>query len=227
MAAQFHLGRCVYTSSTSWQLVLLVYDFVNLNIRESEPLMQNLFSFTRPKPAKQSGLSAQERAVTQQPFSPRSIKKNSRLEGAQVTTGVCPYCAVGCSQLIYTKGGQVIDIEGNPDSPINEGTLCPKGANTFQLSVNPHRVKKVMYRAPFSDHWEERSLEWAMERIAQKVKEVRDADFVEKSKDGTVNHLTTIASLGGATMDNEENYLIKKLFNGGLGIVAIENQARI
>jgi formate dehydrogenase major subunit len=125
------------------------------------------------------------------------------------------------------KDGQIIDIEGNPESPINEGTLCPKGANTFQLAINPHRITKALYRAPYSDHWEQRPLDWMMERIAQRLKETRDRDFVEW-RDGTVlNHLTTVASLGGATMDIEENYLIKKLFNGGLGIVAIENQARI
>jgi formate dehydrogenase major subunit len=130
--------------------------------------------------------------------------------------------------LVHVKGGRIINIEGNPESPINEGTLCPKGANTFQLTVNPHRVKKVMYRAPYSDKWEERSLDWAMERIAQKTRATRDADFVEKDERGTtLNHLTTIACLGGATMDNEENYLIKKLFGGGLGVVSIENQARI
>jgi len=135
---------------------------------------------------------------------------------------VCPYCAVGCGQHIYVKDGTVIDIEGNPESPINEGTLCPKGANTYQLASNPHRVTKAMYRAPFSDHWEERPLDWVLDRIAERVKETREADFVD-----SMAHLTTIASLGGATMDNEENYLIKKLFNGGLGILPIENQARI
>lgn len=121
----------------------------------------------------------------------------------------------------------MIDIEGNPESPINEGTLCPKGANTYQLSVNPHRITKVLYRAPYSDRWEQVSREWAMERIAQRVKETRDRDFIESRDESVLNHLTTIASLGGATMDNEENYLIKKLFNGGLGILPIENQARI
>ena len=167
-------------------------------------------------------------SLASQPFSPLTVAKRSRLRGAHVTHSVCPYCAVGCSQLVYTKGGEVIDIEGNPESPINEGTLCPKGANTFQLAVNPHRVQTVMYRAPYSDKWESRSLDWAMDRIAQRVKETRDADFVEQRDDGTtLNHVTTIASLGGATMDNEENYFIKKLLNGGLGIVAIENQARI
>jgi formate dehydrogenase major subunit len=129
--------------------------------------------------------------------------------------------------LIYVKGGRLIDIEGNPDSPINEGTLCPKGANTFQLAVNPHRIAKALYRAPFSDHWEERPLEWIMDRIAQRVKETRDSNFIESRDGTTLNHVNTIASLGGATMDNEENYLIKKLLGGGLGVVAIENQARI
>jgi len=160
--------------------------------------------------------------------SPDTVRKHSRLRGAVKSHSVCPYCAVGCSQNVYTKGGEVIDIEGDPTSPINEGTLCPKGANTFQLVSNPHRIKKVMYRAPYSDHWEERPLDWAMERIARLVKEVRDRDFIEKSADGVeVNHLKTIAHLGGATLDNEENYLIKKLFAGGLGILPIENQARI
>jgi formate dehydrogenase major subunit len=168
-----------------------------------------------------------ERAVENQPFSPNTVRKGPRIRGAVAVPSVCPYCAVGCSQLVYVKGGKVIDIEGNPASPINEATLCPKGANTFQLTVNPHRIKRVLYRAPFSDRWEERSLDWAMERIAQKVKETRDASFVEKSGDTILNHVTTIASLGGATMDIEENYLIKKLLCGGLDIVSIENQARI
>jgi formate dehydrogenase major subunit len=169
-----------------------------------------------------------KRAVERQPFSPNSVNKAPRTRGATEVTSVCPYCAVGCSQKIYVKGGKIIDIEGNYDSPINEGTLCPKGANTFQLTTNPHRIRRVLYRAPFSDQWEERTLDWAMRRIAERVKEARDTDFVEKKADGAaVNHLTTVACLGGATMDNEENYLIKKLFGGGLGVVSIENQARI
>lgn len=162
-----------------------------------------------------------------QPFSPNSIRKGPRTRNTTVVSGVCPYCAVGCGQHIYVQDGRVIDIEGNPESPINEGTLCPKGANTFQLSVNPHRIQKVLYRAPHSDHWEQKPLDWAMERIAERIKETRERDFVEARDETTLNHLTSIASLGGATMDNEENYLIKKLFNGGLGIIPIENQARI
>src|ERR1700760_1189171 len=112
-----------------------------------------------------------ERATQNQPFSNNSVDKHSRIKGATEVHSVCPYCAVGCSQLVYLKGGKIIDIEGNPESPINGGTLCPKGANTFQLTVNPHRITKVLYRAPFSDHWEQRSLEWAMQRIAEHVKE--------------------------------------------------------
>jgi formate dehydrogenase major subunit len=163
-----------------------------------------------------------------QPISPQTAEKSSRLRGATVTESVCPYCAVGCGQLIYAKGGQLIDIEGDPRSPINEGTLCPKGANAFQLAVNPHRVTKVLYRAPYSDKWETKSLEWAMEQIAQRVKAARDADFARRDESGRLlNHVKTIGTLGGATIDNEENYLIKKLFGGGLGVVSIENQARI
>ena|SRR6185312_10358538 len=163
-----------------------------------------------------------------QPFSRNTLDKHPRIKGATVTHSVCPYCAVGCATNIYTKGGEVIDIEGNPDSPINEGTLCPKGANTFQLHHNPHRVKHVMWRAAYSDKWEVKPLEWAMERIAQLVKKTRDEGYREKNEQGKYfNAVTNMGSLGGATLDNEENYLIKKLFNGGLGILSIENQARI
>ncbi len=117
-----------------------------------------------------------------QPYSPQTAAKTSRLRGATVTEGVCPYCAVGCGQLIYTKGGKLIDIEGDPRSPINEGTLCPKGANAFQLAVNPHRVTQVLYRAPYSDQWETKPLDWAMDQIAQRVKEARDADFIASQR---------------------------------------------
>src|SRR5262245_16922893 len=163
-----------------------------------------------------------------QPYSPQTVAKTSRLRGATVTESVCPYCAVGCGQLVYAKGGQLIDIEGNPDSPINEGTLCPKGANAFQLAVNPHRVTQVLYRAPYSDHWETKPLDWAMDQIAQRVKTTRDAGFTVRNEAGRLlNSVRTIGTLGGATIDNEENYLIKKLFGAGLGVVSIENQARI
>jgi formate dehydrogenase major subunit len=165
---------------------------------------------------------------SREPFSQQTLAKASRLRGATVTESVCPYCAVGCGQLIYTKAGKIINIEGNPRSPINEGTLCPKGADAFQLAVNPHRITHVLYRAPFSDKWETRPLDWAMDRIAQRVKEARDADFTARTETGErLNAVRTIGTLGGATLDIEENYLIKKLFGAGLGVVAIENQARI
>jgi formate dehydrogenase major subunit len=134
---------------------------------------------------------------------------------------------VGCAQIAYVKEGRCIDIEGDPRSPINAGTLCPKGASTFQLTTNPHRPTTVLHRAPFATDWTVVSLDWAMDRIAQLTKETRDATFVDRDADGDIiRNTTAIGHLGGATLDNEENYLIKKLFNN-LGIVAIENQARI
>ncbi len=164
----------------------------------------------------------------QEPISPRTSTIQSRLRGAEVTHSVCPYCAIGCGLLVFTKGKRPIALEGNPDSPVNQGRLCPKGANTLQLVANPHRVTTVKYRAPHSDRWEERPLDWAMDRIARLLKDARDRDLVERNGDGiAVNHLKTVASLGGATLDNEENYLLKKLFTGGLGILPIENQARL
>jgi formate dehydrogenase major subunit len=163
-----------------------------------------------------------------QPFSAQTLDKHARIRGSTVTHSICPYCAVGCATNIYTKGGQVIDIEGNPDSPINEGTLCPKGANTFQLHHNSHRVKHVLWRAPYSDKWERKPLDWAMDRIAKLTKQTRDEGYIEQNEKGQyVNHVKNMGCLGGATLDNEENYLIKKLFSSGLGVVHVENQARI
>lgn len=163
-----------------------------------------------------------------QPFGKESVERVARIQNAKAFRSVCPYCGVGCGQLIYTTGGKIIDIEGDPESPINRGTLCPKGAATYQFVVNPLRRTKPLYRRPGANHWEEVSLDWAMERIAQRIKETRDATFVDRLPDGrVVNHCLSIASLGGATLEVEENYLIKKLLNGGLGIVSIENQARI
>ena len=152
-----------------------------------------------------------------------------RLEQAdRVGTSICPFCAVGCAQLIYSKDGVPIHVEGDPRSPVNQGTLCPKGAGTLGLLLSPHRVTEVLYRAPYADRWEKKPLDWAMDRIASLVKRTRDETFVERLPDGrTVNHTVGLGSLGGATMDNEENYLVKKLFGGGLGMLNIENQARI
>ncbi len=159
-----------------------------------------------------------------------------KIANARETPSVCPYCAVGCGQLVSVRDGKIINIEGNPESPINQGTLCPKGAATFQLAVNPNRVTKVWYRAPGARDWDKtKTLDWAMDRIAGRVKETRDATFratatvadaegrkVEKK----VNHTLGIASLGGATIDNEWNYLQAKLTRS-LGMVFVENQARI
>jgi len=164
----------------------------------------------------------------ERPVSPKTDQIRSRLEGAEVGVSVCPYCAVGCSQLVYHKDGTVLSIEGNYESFINGGTLCPKGSATYGLVVNPRRLQTVKYRAPNSDHWEDKPLDWAMDRIAQRVKQTRDETFLHQTPDGTtVNRTTGLAHLGGATLDNEENYLIKKLFTAGLGMVYVENQARI
>lgn len=157
-------------------------------------------------------------------------------QGKEVAS-VCPYCAVGCGQIVTvdTGSGKIIDIQGNPDCPHNEGSLCPKGAATYQLHVNPLRWSKVKYRAPGSDHWEDKPLDWAMDRIAQLTKATRDANFNETvdmpdGKGGTtpkrVMNTYAIASLGGSTMDNEWNYVHQKLLHA-LGVVYIENQARI
>ena len=161
--------------------------------------------------------------------STQSRSLRPRLEQADtIGTSICPFCAVGCAQLVYAKDGKPIHVEGDPRSPINQGTLCPKGAGTLGLMTSPLRVNHVMYRAPYSREWERRPLEWAMDRIAHLTRQTRDETFVETLPDGTVaNHTLGIASIGGATMDNEENYLIKKLLGGGLGVVGIENQARI
>jgi formate dehydrogenase major subunit len=161
------------------------------------------------------------------PISKRSKTLAPRIRDAQVFDSICPYCAVGCSQRVYVRDGKILDIEGNPESPISAGHLCPKGAATYQFTVNPNRPTRVLYRAPKSDHWEERSLDWAMDRIAHRVKEVRDRDLQGKNQDGLpINRLETIGHIGGATLDNEENYLILKLWRA-LGIVHITNQARI
>lgn len=154
-----------------------------------------------------------------------------KIKEAKVFHGVCPYCAVGCAQLIYTKNNKIIDIEGDPDTPHTLGRLCPKGAATIQLSNNPLRPTKALYRAPGSDTWEEKPLEWMWDEIAKRVKATRDATFVEveKSKAGAdvvVNRTEGIANLGSACIDNEECYLLTKLMRT-LGVVYLEHQARV
>ena len=160
--------------------------------------------------------------------SPRSETLRPRTETAdRVVRSVCPYCAVGCGQLVFVKDEKITDIEGDPDSPISRGCLCPKGAATFQLVTGSHRVQRVLHRKPFTTEWEEVSLDWAMDRVAELVRETREETWEEKTEDGrVVNRTMGIASLGGATLDNEENYLMKKLYSA-MGAIQIENQARI
>jgi formate dehydrogenase major subunit len=145
----------------------------------------------------------------------------------RVVPSVCPYCAVGCGQRVYVSGEKVIQIEGDPDSPISRGRLCPKGAASKQLVQSPSREQRVKYRRPGGTEWEELSLDAAMEMIADRVIATRAQTWEEQSADGVrLNRTLGFASLGGATLDNEENYLIKKLFTA-LGAIQIENQARI
>jgi formate dehydrogenase major subunit len=155
----------------------------------------------------------------------RSLAPRTR-EADKVVPSICPYCAVGCGQLIYVKDGVVTDIEGDPDSPISRGRLCPKGAATYQLVTGSHRVTSVLHRAPHSTSWRPIPLEEALEMVAQRVKKARDEGWEEEVEGDRVNRTMSFAHLGGATLDNEENYLIKKLFTS-LGAVQIENQARI
>jgi formate dehydrogenase major subunit len=161
-------------------------------------------------------------------FSRRTIELRPRTERADgVVKSVCPYCAVGCGQDVHVKDGRILDIEGDPDSPISRGRLCPKGAATFQLVTGSYREQRVLYRRPYGSEWEPIPLERAMDMVAERVQRTRDANWEDADDDGNPLHRTlAMAHLGGATLDNEENYLIKKLFTG-LGIVQIENQARI
>ena len=147
--------------------------------------------------------------------------------GAEVARSVCPYCAVGCGQLIFHRAGKLISIEGDPASPLSEGHLCPKGAASYELLTHAARQTKVRYRAPHADDWQDLDLDTAMDMVADRVWTTRERGFVAERNGMTLMQCRNIAHLGGATLDNEENYLIKKLFAGGLGIVAISNQARI
>jgi formate dehydrogenase major subunit len=159
--------------------------------------------------------------------SPETRRAGARIAGMKVTESVCPYCAVGCGQLVYTRGGELVDIEGNPRSPINQGTLCPKGAASRQLVQSPGRLTKVRYRRPGGTEFEEIELEQAMDMVAERVIAARENGWQDHDRRGNrVDRTLGFAHLGGATLDNEENYLIKKSFTA-MGAVQIENQARI
>jgi formate dehydrogenase major subunit len=186
-------------------------------------------------------------------MSDRTRSLRARTGGARVARSICPYCGVGCGQLVYHKDGKLLAIEGDPESPISQGTLCPKGSASYELLTHPGRLTKVLHRAPYATEWTTIGLDQAMDRIADLAWETRKRSFVRTAAEleahgepvratepgdrdapsqaldpaEPVNHTTAIAHLGGATLDNEENYLIKKLFTGGLGMVAVSNQARI
>lgn len=183
---------------------------------------------------KYAGASAAGIAVGARPLDLAPVEAAAtslKIKEARAFPSVCPYCAVGCAQLVYVKEKKIIDIEGDPDTPHTLGRLCPKGAATIQLSNNPLRPTKALYRAPGSDKWEEKAVEWVYDEIAKRVKATRDATFVEveKTKDGkevTVNRTEGIANLGSACIDNEECYLLTKLMRT-LGVVYLEHQARV
>ncbi len=161
-------------------------------------------------------------------LSDRSRELHARTADADRVVGsVCPYCGVGCGQLVYVKDEKIIDIEGDPASPISEGCLCPKGSATFQLVTGSHRIHTCLHRKPYSTRWEEIPLEKAMDMVAERVYKTREETFEMKHKEGhPLRRTLGIAHLGGATLDNEENYLLKKLYTA-LGVIQVENQARI
>lgn len=160
-------------------------------------------------------------------MSPRTRNLRPKHDGADVARSICPYCGVGCGQLAYHKNGKLISIEGDPESPISRGRLCPKGADTFELHTHSGRLTKVKYRRPHSREWEYLDLEIAMDMVADRLWDSRERTFQETKDGETVMQTTAIAHLGGATLDIEENYLIRKLFTVGMGMVCISNQARI
>ncbi|HZP35490.1 MAG TPA: twin-arginine translocation signal domain-containing protein [Methylomirabilota bacterium] len=160
------------------------------------------------------------------------VKQTLRIAGAKEVHSLCPYCAVGCSIVAYTKQDaqgrtRLLQIEGDPDSPVNEGRLCPKGATSMQLAISGRRVEKPLYRAPGSDKWQEITWDQMLDRLAQRIKESRDATFVTQDSEGrTVNRCEGVAFAGGAAFSSEEGYFATKLMRA-LGVVHIEQQARV
>jgi formate dehydrogenase major subunit len=158
-----------------------------------------------------------------------------KIERTSETRSTCPYCSVSCGVIIHTLGDRsrnvtptVVHVEGDPDHPINQGTLCPKGITLKQNIVNDRRLTRVMYRAPGGREWQEKSWDWAIDRIAQLVKRTRDERLIQKDAAGrTINALTALGVIGGCTDTNEVNYLLVKAFRAGLGVIPIEQQARI
>jgi formate dehydrogenase major subunit len=182
-------------------------------LKDRWPLAQQLFE-------RRDGTGPEAKSRRTRALAPKT-------RGADVSRSICPYCAVGCGQLIFHRHGKLVSIEGDPESPISRGRLCPKGANSHELLTHAGRETRVKYRRPYSTHWESLDLDTAMDMIADRVWQSRERSFLETRDGQPLMHTTAIAHLGGATLDNEENYLIKKLFAGGLGMVCISNQARI
>jgi formate dehydrogenase major subunit len=150
-----------------------------------------------------------------------------KIQYAQEVPTICPYCGVGCGIIAHVRNGKVINTEGDPDHPINRGSLCPKGGSLFQIANNDKRMQKVLYRAPGADSWKEVEWDWALDNIARKVKRARDAGFITTNTNGeVVNRMENVAAIGGAALDNEEVYALTKM-NRALGLVYVEHQARI
>jgi len=179
---------------------------------------------------KGTGLAAGSLSLTGTAARAATGSPELRTKGLQVTTTICPYCAVGCGMLVHTQNGKVVNIEGDPQHPINQGSLCSKGSALFQVANNERRLTKVQYRAPGSDRWEEKSWDWAMARIAKLMKETRDRNFVRQEtingEPFTVNRNDGMAMIGAAALDNEECYLLGK-FARAMGVGYLEHQARI
>lgn len=153
-------------------------------------------------------------------------RPNLRIKRAKEVHTVCPYCSVGCGMIGHVQDGKLINLEGDPDNPINEGSLCPKGSSAFQFAYNDRRLQKALYREPFGTKWKEVELDWALDRIAERAKETRDKHFIEQENGVTVNRLEAIANIGSACIDNEEAYLVTKLMRA-MGVVYLEHHARI
>lgn len=185
---------------------------------------------TRRQFLKISGAVAATLAVAELGFDEKSAKAKAnefKIAELKPTPTICPYCAVGCGILVYSDGKDVVYTEGDPDHPINEGSLCSKGTTLRQVYTSEKRVTKPLYRAPGSDKWKEVDWDFAIEKVAKNIKETRDRTFIQTENGMTVNRTDAIAYLGGAALDNEECHLLQKLFRAGLGLTYIEHQARI
>ncbi len=185
---------------------------------------------TRRQFLKLSGAMAATLAVVELGFDDMKAQasaKQLKIAKLKPTPTICPYCAVGCGILVYSNEKDVVYTEGDPDHPINQGTLCSKGTTVRQVYTSDRRVKKPMYRAPGSDKWEEKDWNWTLNKIAEKMKETRDRTFITNENGMTVNKTEAIACLGGAALDNEETYLLSKFMRAGMGLTYIEHQARI